>query len=123
MSSPSEQRRALSNASTEEAIQHSLAIITMTEYCRDSAEQLGKCNQKHGSAAESRCAAEHGKFVACTKENFQKAFIDLRKVAAAQCRDEVAAYQQCRAERGGGCEEYDLAAIGCAAKLVLKNFQ
>ena len=123
MTSPSEQRRALENSSHEEVVQHSLAIITMTEYCRNSAEALGKCNQEHGSRAESACAAKHGAFVACTKENFQKAFVDLRKIAAKQCHEEVAAYQRCKAEGGGVCAQEDLAALGCAARLVLHSFR
>ena len=125
MSSPADQRNALANSGNEEAVQHAVAIITMTEYCRSQAEALGKCNEAHGNQAESKCAVQHKAFGKCAQENFAKAFVDLRQVAARQCTAEVAAFQECRAKATSpnDCVAEDLAALGCASRLVLSSFR
>jgi hypothetical protein len=94
-------------------------LLTTMAFCRQTAEELHRCQQ----STDGACEKEGKAFEACATEAAPKVIATLVGIATKYCPTEVAAFQRCKAQLGPSakCAEEDLAAMWCASQVVMKT--
>eukprot|EP00658_Telonema_sp_P-2_P023170 TRINITY_DN1927_c0_g1_i1.p2 TRINITY_DN1927_c0_g1~~TRINITY_DN1927_c0_g1_i1.p2 ORF type:complete len:107 (+),score=22.60 TRINITY_DN1927_c0_g1_i1:182-502(+) len=98
-------------------VQQAASLLLRVKYCRRQAAALARCIQTGGSCEDARAA-----FATCSEMKSGDVVRAMVAVASKNCSTEVAAFERCKRERGEDeCGSQDLAALTCAARLVLHS--
>lgn len=102
---------------TDESVQTAGQLLTIMVFCKQTADALNACQDAGG-----QCEQQQKAFATCAANHFQQAVATLVQLAGKHCPAEVGSFTQCKAgKKSAACEAEELAAMRCAAQVVIRT--